>query len=200
MQASRQDVLNWYGLGMKDAKITLRHLVAGAALAVLILSAVGCGDPTAELLEGSATRVASGEEAPLAFEAELCVGGARIRVLVADTQSERAAGLSGYAGLPENAGMLFVFPEPQRPTFWMKGMQFAIDIIWIRDGTVVQIHDSVAPPANGATDDQLPRYQPSQPITHVLELTAGSVDSLGITIGSRVEFCPEVSPTPNSGN
>ena len=92
-------------------------MVASVVLTILLLGAVGCGDPTAELLEGPATSVASDEEAPLAYEAELCVGEARIRALVADTLAERAAGLSGYEGLPENAGMLFVFPEPQQPSF-----------------------------------------------------------------------------------
>ncbi|MCY4436681.1 MAG: DUF192 domain-containing protein [Chloroflexi bacterium] len=143
-----------------------------------------------------ATRVASDEQVPLAFEDELCVNEARIRVQVADTPSERAAGLSGYAGLPEDAGMLFVLPEPQQPTFWMKGMLFALDIIWIRDGTVVQIHASVPPQPPDTPDDQLPRYRPDEPITHVLELNAGSAERFGITIGSRIASCADETPTP----
>ena len=132
-----------------------RHLVRVLASIVILLanvSALACGDPTAELLEGLATRVASDEQTPLSYEAELCVNEARIRVLVADTPQERAAGLSGYAGLPEDAGMLFVFPEPRQPSFWMKGMKFAIDIIWIADGTVVQIDASVSPPPPDTPD------------------------------------------------
>ena len=185
---------------MKNAKLSSRLVVASVVLAILTFGAAGCGDPTAELLEGTATRVVSREETPLEFEAELCVNAARIRVLVADTNEERAAGLSGYAGLPEDAGMLFVFPEPIQPTFWMKGMLFAIDIIWIRDDTVVQIHASAAPPARDSTDDQLPRYRPNEPITHVLELTAGSAARLGITMGSRIGPCSDASPTPNGGS
>ena len=160
------------------------------------ISALACGDPTAELLEGLATRDASDEEMPHEYEAELCVNAARIRVLVADTQAERAAGLSGYAGLPEDAGMLFVFAEPTQPSFWMKGMEFEIDIIWIRDGTVVQIHAAVPPPPQDTPDDQLPRYRPDAPVTHVLELTAGSAARHGITIGSRIELCADATPTP----
>lgn len=183
---------------MNESMRPLRGALASTVLLFLILCAAGCGDPTAELPEGMATRVASGEETPLEFEAELCVNAARIRVQVADTAKERAAGLSGYAGLPEDAGMLFVFPEPTQPTFWMKGMKFAIDIIWIRDGTVVQIHESAMPPAKDSTDDQLQRYRPDEPITQVLELTAGAASRLGITIGSRIEACAGVAPTPVS--
>lgn len=181
---------------MKMTKFVARYLVAGAVVAMLILSTVACGDPTAELLEGMAARGSSGEETPLEFEAELCVNAARIRVVVADTQAERAAGLSGYAGLPEDAGMLFVFAEPTQPSFWMKGMRFSIDIIWISYVTVVQIDASAPPPSQDTPDDQLPRYRPTQPITHVLELPAGAAERYGITVGSRIIPCADATPTP----
>lgn len=171
-------------------RIIFRQLAVILLFAAVFLM-LGCGDPTAELLEGLATRVASDGETPLPFEAELCVNEARIRVLVAGTLEERAAGLSGYAGLPEDAGMLFVFPEPQQPSFWMKGMRFALDIIWLRDGTVVQIDASAPPPPPDTPDDQLPRYQPDEPVTHALELNAGAAERHGITVGTRIEPCPD---------
>lgn len=179
---------------MNYAKSVARRVVAGTLLAVVMLCLVGCGDPTAELLEGTATRVASRGEAPLAYEAALCVNEARINILVADTHEERAAGLSGYAGLPEDAGMLFVYAEPQQPSFWMKGMEIALDIIWLRDGIVVQIHADVPPAAGDTPDENLPRYRPDEPVTHVLELNAGSAARLGITVGSRIEPCPDATP------
>ena len=178
----------------------MNRALASLVILLVTIAVLGCGDPTAELPEGMATRVASDEEMPLEFEAELCLNAARIRVLVADTPQERAAGLSGYAGLPEDSGMLFVLPEPQQPTFWMKGMQFALDIILIRDGTVVQIHASAPPPLPDTPDDQLPRYRPDEPITHVLELTAGSAERLGITIGSRIESCADATPAPQDAS
>ena len=177
----------------------VKRLLAIIALVAAACMVLGCGDPTAELLEGMATRVASDGDTPLAYEAELCVGEARINVLVADSPQERAAGLSGYAGLPEDAGMLFVFAEPTQPSFWMKGMEFALDIIWIRDSTVVQIHAAVPPPPEDTPDDQLPRYWPSQPVTHVLELAAGSAARYGITVGSRIVLCSDGTPTAGNG-
>ena len=174
----------------------MNRALANLVILFVTVAALGCGGPTAELPEGMATRDASNEEMPLEYEAERCVKAARIRVLVADTPSERAAGLSGYARLPDDAGMLFALPEPQQPSFWMKGMLFAIDIIWIRDGAVVQIHASVPPPPPDTPEDQLPRYRPDEPITHVLELTAGSAERLGITIGSRIASCADETPTP----
>ena len=168
------------------------------ALLFASIFTLGCGDPTAELLEGMAARVASGGEMALPYEDALCVNEARIDVLVADTVQERAAGLSGYAGLPDDAGMLFVFEQPARPSFWMKGMEFALDIIWIRDGTVAQIHASALPPASGTPDAELPRYQPDEPVTHVLELPAGAAARYGIAVGDRIAPCEDGTPAPES--
>ena len=182
---------------MKRFSVRFLAMVALAtvALATATLFVLGCGDPTAELLEGVAARATSDEQTPLAYEAVLCVHDSRINVLVADTPAERAAGLSGYDELPEDAGMLFVFAEPWQPSFWMKGMRFALDIIWIRDDTVVQIHAAVPPPPPDTPDDQLPRYRPNHPITHVLELNAGAAARLGIAVGDRIALCADGTPT-----
>ena len=121
-------------LYIKGVKRTLECVIASAVLMIASLIVLGCGPPGTAPREGAETPSAPGEGTPLAYEAELCVNEARINVLVADTPQERAVGLSGYPGLPEDAGMLFVFPEPRQPSFWMKGMEFALDLIWIRDG------------------------------------------------------------------
>ena len=173
----------------------LKHAIVGAVLFLVSFNVLGCGPDYTVLRESAAPPVPI-EETPLAFEAVLCINEARINVLVADTPQERATGLSGYPGLPEDAGMLFVFPEPRQPSFWMRGMLFALDLIWIRDGTVVQIDTSVPPPPKDTPDDQLPRYQPDEPITHMLELTAGSSARYGITVGDRVIPCTDATLTP----
>jgi hypothetical protein len=187
-------------MDMKSLTLAIKHGVVGAALAIVAVFLISCGDPTAELLEGLATRVASGEPTPLPYEGVLCVNEARINVLIADTTAERAAGLSGYRSLPEDAGMLFIFPGPTQPAFWMKGMRMSIDIIWISYVAVVQIDAAVLPPAEGSTDDQLLRYRPSQPITHVLEVPAGAAERHGITVGSRIAPCTDATSTPQSSS
>lgn len=194
MRMGRRKSKEWCGHLLRMRRLLARYLAIGAVLAIALLGLLGCGDPTAELLEGTATRVASRGEAPLAYEAVLCVHEARIKVLVADTPEERAAGLSGYAGLPEDAGMLFVYAEPQQPSFWMKGMEISLDIIWLRDSVVVQIHADVPPAAGDTPEAYLPRYRPDEPVTHVLELNAGAAERLGIVVGSRIEPCPDATP------
>src|SRR3989344_8044864 len=101
----------------------------------------------------------------------LSIGGkVTIKVEVADTPEKTTLGLSYRESLPENFGMLFIFSEPHIPTFWMKEMNFPLDMIWIReDNTIVDITQNVPQPSPGMMEFELPHYSPSQPAKMVLE-------------------------------
>ncbi len=125
---------------------------------------------------------------------EVRIDGLVIEAEVARTPEERAQGLSGRPALSENAGMLFVFQEERRPAFWMKGMRFPLDFIWIsRDRRVVDITRDVPPPEPGTPDNALPLYQPAEPVLYVLEVNAGIVGEMGLRVGDAVTFEPEVA-------
>ena len=109
-----------------------------------------------------------------------------VRVELARTAEERTRGLGGHAPLGADEGMLFVFPELGRHSFWMKGMTFALDIIWIRDGQVVYVLPDVPPPRSGTPDSELPIYTPPAAANYVLEVPAGFAARWGIQYGSRV--------------
>ncbi len=109
-----------------------------------------------------------------------------VRVELARTAEERTRGLGGHAPLGADEGMLFVFPELGRHSFWMKGMTFALDIIWIRDGQVVYVVADVPPPRPGTADSELPIYTPPATANYVLEVPAGFAARWSIQAGSRV--------------
>ena len=109
-----------------------------------------------------------------------------VRVELARTAEERTRGLGGHAPLGADEGMLFVFPEPGRHSFWMKGMTFALDIMWIRDGQVVHVIADVPPPRSGTPDSELPIYTPPAAANYVLEVPAGFAARWNIQSGSRV--------------
>ncbi len=97
---------------------------------------------------------------------------------IADTESERARGLSGRAALGENEGMLFIFDEPEMPGFWMKDMHFPIDIIWLDENRqIVGLHENIAPDTYPAIfyPPRLVEAGPPRPIKYVLEVNAGWV-------------------------
>lgn len=112
------------------------------------------------------------------------IAGQEIKVELAQTPRAWAKGLSGRQNLDEKAGMFFVYPEPSRRGFWMKEMNFPIDIIWIEQGEVVDIAPNVPP-------DNSPRpalYYPRLPARAVLEVRAGFSEKYGLKIGDRVEL------------
>jgi uncharacterized membrane protein (UPF0127 family) len=106
-----------------------------------------------------------------------------VRVTVADTAEERGKGLSGWAGLAEDEGMLFVFEEDGRPSFWMKDMRFAIDILWIsKEGVIVGMQEGVSPETYPTA------FTPKAEARYVLELQAGYSQKHDITVGDPVEL------------
>ncbi len=112
------------------------------------------------------------------------IGDATLRVELAATMLSRARGLSYRDGLPEGRGMLFIFPSAQRHSFWMKGMRFPIDIVWLRDGVVVDVTPDVPPPSG--VSGFLANYAPEEPADQVLEVPAGWAARHGIAPGARL--------------
>jgi uncharacterized membrane protein (UPF0127 family) len=82
----------------------------------------------------------------------LVIGGQEINVYVADTLERRQQGLSDTQYIPQDWGLLFSFAEPGQRLFWMKDMNYAIDIIWLDANFVpVDIERSVSPDSYPAT-------------------------------------------------
>lgn len=109
-----------------------------------------------------------------------------INAEVADSADARKKGLGGRENLPANSGMLFIFPKADYFNFWMKGMKFPIDIIWIEDNKIVSITKNVPAPETGTVDADLPIYTSSEPIDSALEVNAGFSDLHDIKIGDRI--------------
>jgi uncharacterized membrane protein (UPF0127 family) len=149
--------------------------IAVAMLAPALVSACGDDEPKARTAEGVPRPVVP-----------LRVGDERLRAEVAETDAERITGLAGRRSLSDDEGMLFPFPAPGRPAFWMKGMLIPIDFVWIARGRVTEVTADVPPPAGGTTDGQLKLYRPRQPVDAVLEVKAGWARRHGAERGDRV--------------
>ncbi len=106
---------------------------------------------------------------------------------LADTIEERARGLMFRPSLEKNRGMLFAFAEPQPWSFWMKNTRVSLDIIWMdQKKKIVHIERNV--PTCSRTDDGCPQYQPNENASYVLELAAGSADTLQLQRGATLHF------------
>ena len=112
------------------------------------------------------------------------LNGIQLLVEIADTPSERARGLSGRESLKPGWGMLFIFPEEGIYSFWMYGMKFPLDIIWIdSEGIVVYMIEN-APPCREAWSCRA--YTPDKPAQYVLEVEAGFVERADVKLGDKV--------------
>lgn len=110
------------------------------------------------------------------------IGGLVIPVEVADDFESRRIGLSYRETLAEDAGMLFVMPDKQRASFWMKDMNFPLDIVWIYDNKIVNIHENLAPEGSQPVNS----YSSKFPINYVLELNGGFVARNGVEVGDEI--------------
>ena len=134
------------------------------------------------------------EEDPRESGPVVRIGSAEFAVELAITLEERAQGLSDRPHLAPDTGMLFVYQQQSRYSFWMRNMHFPLDILWISaDCIVADASLNVPPPEPGRTANQLPRYSPAVPVQYVLEINAGEAAAKGITSGAGVEFTGDLA-------
>lgn len=114
------------------------------------------------------------------------INGKKIKVEIADDSSERSKGLGGRQSLASDSGMLFIFPEKGQYSFWMKGLKFPLDFIWIRDDTITDIIENVPPPQPNQKDEDLPIYQSRVDIDKVLEVNSGLIENYQIKVGDKI--------------
>lgn len=101
---------------------------------------------------------------------------------LAESDPTRARGLMYRTALEQDQGMLFVFPDEQRRSFWMKNTCIPLDMLFIdRSGTIVGIVENVP------TLNRVPRGVPC-PAAYVLEVNAGWTREQGVFAGQRLEI------------
>ena len=113
------------------------------------------------------------------------INGKSITIEIATDSSQRTLGLSNRDSLAENSGLLFIFPDPGFHGIWMKNMRFPIDIIWLKDGKVVDMALEVPLSENQIS---LPTYYPKEPANYVLEIGSGKAREWGIEIGTKINL------------
>ncbi len=107
-------------------------------------------------------------------------GSTPFNVEIASTEVSRERGLSGRDGLAPNSGMLFVFAGPGYDCFWMKDMNFDIDMLWFDENqNLVHVQE------NASKSTYPSSFCPQTPASYVLEVPAGTVKQLGLQLGDR---------------
>ncbi len=112
------------------------------------------------------------------------IGTATFSLIVVDTPETRELGLGGRNELKENEAMLFIFDFPAKHEFWMKGMRFPIDILWLdRDFQIVHIAPQISPDTYPKTS-----FSPEKEALYVLETVSGFSSKNGLKVGDKIEI------------
>ncbi|MFA7160875.1 MAG: DUF192 domain-containing protein [Kiritimatiellia bacterium] len=101
---------------------------------------------------------------------------------VADTYASRETGLKNRSNLPNQGGIIFVFPENAPRVFWMKDTLLELDFLFLDDNGVVQ---------NMVTHVQPGAIKIYGIAQYVIELPGGVGEDMGLWPGDKVLFSRE---------
>jgi len=113
-------------------------------------------------------------------EITLTIGGHKLTAEVAHTDADRTQGLMHRRMLPENRGMLFVFPQIAPLGFWMMNTYIPLSISFVDDaGAIINIADM-----KPQTTDI---HHSARPARYALEMNQGWFAKHGIKPGAKIE-------------
>jgi uncharacterized membrane protein (UPF0127 family) len=108
----------------------------------------------------------------------------RFDIYLAVNGQQQRRGLMFVRELPERTGMLFVYPDENYRSMWMKNTFISLDMLFARrDGSIANIASDTVPQSEKSITS-------SEPVSFVLELNAGTARRLSIDTGSRLIWEP----------
>ncbi|MDR2457134.1 MAG: DUF192 domain-containing protein [Clostridiales Family XIII bacterium] len=110
------------------------------------------------------------------------MNGQKLKLIVAKEHDTMIKGLSWRKKIPFD-GMIFFFDKPMKISFWMRGMNFPIDIVWVSNNIVIGVTEN-AKPEPGVPEEDLKLYTPPAKVDIVIELSAGQAKQLNIKEGN----------------
>ncbi len=167
------------------------------ALVLISITLVGCGESassSADTATSSGSRATttevsnSGSENPGDTTRVVTIdasGGEKVevRVEIADDVFEQSRGLMYRTALAEDRGMLFVYPDEEVRSFWMKNTLIPLSVAFIdSEGRIVDIQDMKP------LDDDPPHYVSAEPAQYALEVNQGFFEEHGVKVGDRAEL------------
>ncbi len=136
---------------------------------VVGLGAAGCSEEST---------VSGGEE--ISFW-EIPIDGVIVRLELALSEEDMARGLMFRERLEAGHGMLFLYREPRKLSFWMRNTPLPLDLAFFDGtGTIREIRKLYP-------FDETPVLSVSDEIVGAIELGRGEFTRLGIGVGSRID-------------
>ncbi|PAP77302.1 DUF192 domain-containing protein [Rubrivirga marina] len=154
------------------------------AIPFLVLAFVLCGCP-----EPDEPQPAPSSRASIPFDIEGTLSFVRgtdtlrtIDIEIADTDSTRSRGLMQRSEIPDDTGMLFVFPAAEDQAFYMANTPRSLDIqFYGADSTLLNVVENTTP----YSFDNVLSEGPAQ---FVVEVPAGYSRRIGLVPGDRITW------------
>ena len=109
----------------------------------------------------------------------LTVGTDVYHIEVARTREEQAQGLMHRESLKSDEGMIFIYNEDRKLSFWMKNTLIPLTIAYIsKDGTIKEIYHM--------NPESLTPVKSTHSVRYALELPSGSFKRSGASVGDKI--------------
>lgn len=106
----------------------------------------------------------------------------KIDIQIANSDFDRELGLMFRKQMEENRGMLFIFPEEARQSFWMRNTLISLDMIFVNAlNKIVTIHRNTQ-----TLSDQ--SYPSTAPAKYVIEVNGGYCAKHNINEGDKINY------------
>ncbi len=151
-------------------------------LACVCALLVACPNPSSAPKAGAPASVdpESGQPQPKLPTIKLWLGAHELVTEIASTPIEHQVGMMWRTNMAEMEGMIFIFDEPGRRSFWMRNTLVPLDIAYIADdGTLLEVH--AAQPRNEA-----PLPSESERVQFVLETRQGWFQRNNVKPGMQI--------------
>ena len=113
---------------------------------------------------------------------------------LATTEAQRTMGLMERRALPDDAGMLFLYPttQPSDAAFWMYRTRIPLDIAYIDSAGVIR---TIVPmePCTATLAQGCPNYPAGAPFRAALEMNKGYFSRHAFAVGDRIVLEDTVS-------
>ena len=127
-----------------------------------------------------------------AVSPSVTLNGHSFTVEIAATPAEQEHGLMDRTSMPAGHGMLFVFPDSQPRTFWMKNTLIPLDMLFFDANRHLVAIQANAQPCKA---DPCQLYPSDAPARYVLELNAGTAAKFGLRKGAVMTLSGVASGT-----